>query len=259
MHKIVVLFLAGMQLAAALPPITVDYIPTSNSNRPGTSLSGTRHITVHNTANTSPGANARAHANYVKNPSTDVSWHFTVDDREIYQHLPVNEVGWHAGTSSGNAQSVGIEICENSDGNLALATANAQELVAKLMGDLNVPLSRVVTHQFWSGKVCPNRLLAGQPMTWQAFLNGIGSPVTDPNKCYGTVNADGGLNIRAAPDAGSVIVGSLPNGSRVELIGRVTGSVVNGNSYWFQLPNGYVSAYYMVTSAGSNQPWCRST
>ncbi|WP_250540012.1 hypothetical protein, partial [Bacillus subtilis] len=24
------------------------------------------------------------------------SWHFTVDDSVIYQHLPIDENGWHA-------------------------------------------------------------------------------------------------------------------------------------------------------------------
>lgn len=85
--------LGALHGSLGLVPIYVDLIPMSNANRPGTALSGTRYITVHNTANTSPGANARAHANYVKNPTTDVSWHFTVDDHEIYQHLPTNEVG----------------------------------------------------------------------------------------------------------------------------------------------------------------------
>ena len=71
------------QATLALVPIYVDLIPTSNANRPGTWLSGTRHITVHNTANSNAGANAKAHANYVKNPSTAVSWHYTVDDHEM--------------------------------------------------------------------------------------------------------------------------------------------------------------------------------
>ena len=71
------------------------------------------------------GANARMHAAYVKNPSTSVSWHYTVDDEQIiYQHLPTNEIGWHAGdggTGQGNRESIGIEICVNSDGQFAKA------------------------------------------------------------------------------------------------------------------------------------------
>jgi len=249
MDKPVLIALAILGLAQALPPIYVDLIPITNANRPGTLLSGTRHITIHNTANTSPGANARAHANYVKNPTTDVSWHFTVDDHEIYQHLPTNEVGWHAGTSAGNSQSIGIEICENSDGDLEAAIRNAQELVAKLMADHGVPINRVVTHQSWSGKACPGRLLN----RWSEFISGIGG---GDGQCYGTVRADGGLNVRAQPDSSSAVVGALQNGAYVRLTGRVNGTPVSGNSYWFQVSGGYASANYIDPSPGSDHSWC---
>jgi len=246
-------FLCILSTSTALPPIHVDLIPLSNWNRPGTALSGTRYITIHNTANTGAGANARAHANYVKNPSTEVSWHFTVDDHEIYQHLPTNEVGYHAGTSAGNSQSIGIEICENSDGDFEKAVKNSQELVAKLMADHNVPIGRVVQHQYWSGKLCPRKLLD----RWQAFLDGIGN--SDPSQCYGTVRASGGLLIRSAPNTDASVVGSLTDGSYVRILGRVTGSNVSGNPYWFEVGGGYASAYYITPSSGSNQPWCRQS
>lgn len=64
------------------------------------------------------------HARYEKNPETPTSWHFTVDEKEIYQHLPLNENGWHAGDGgTGNRKSIGIEICEN-DGDFEKAVAN---------------------------------------------------------------------------------------------------------------------------------------
>lgn len=140
--------------------IKQDLIPKSNRNRPGTKITPT-YITVHETANTSKGANAAMHAKYVKGAdaqSRSVSWQLTVDDKEIIQHLPYNEMGWHAG-ASGNRQSVGIELCVNSDGDFNKTKANAAWIIRKLMHDLNIPLSRVVTHQFWTGKKCPARLL----------------------------------------------------------------------------------------------------
>lgn len=82
--------------------ITQDFIPAGNNNRPGYAMTPI-YITVHNTANTAVGANAKSHASYVKNPDTPTSWHFTVDDTEIYQHLPLNENGWHAGDGNGTA------------------------------------------------------------------------------------------------------------------------------------------------------------
>jgi hypothetical protein len=91
--------------------IVQDYVPVGNSNRPGTRLSPSS-ITIHNTDNSSPGANAAAHARYMKGPDAQkrqVSWHFTVDDKFVYQSLPTNEIGWHSGTHEGNSSSIGIE------------------------------------------------------------------------------------------------------------------------------------------------------
>ncbi|MEG7281026.1 peptidoglycan recognition protein family protein [Bacillus sp. 0909A] len=159
--------------------IKKDFIPKSNDNRPGYAMTPA-YITVHNTANTAKGADAKMHADYVKNPSTSVSWHFTVDDSDIYQHLPLTENGWHAGDGTdgtGNRKSIGIEICENADGNFDKAVANAQWLIKKLMKDHNISLDRVVPHKKWSGKECPRKLLN----QWSAFKNGISSSDT-PSK-----------------------------------------------------------------------------
>jgi len=231
-----------------LPQIIQDFIPMSNANRPGTIINP-GYITIHNTANTNVGADAKAHANYVKNPSTQVSWHYTVDDHQIYQHLPTNEVGWHAGTSAGNSQSIGIEICENADGNHEVAVQIAQELVGVLMANHGIGIGRVVSHQHWSGKYCPNRLLD----RWQWFLDGIQKCDTC---CTGRVNASGGLNIRATPSSSGAITGSYVDGASVNILGRTTGSDVSGNPNWFQVANGYVSAYYVPISSGNGQPWC---
>jgi len=76
--------------------------------------------------------------------------------------------------------------------------------------------------------------------------------------CQGTVNADGGLNIRASASSSAGIVGSLANGASVSPVNRVQGSSVSGNTNWFQLSNGYVSAYYIrITNSGGNA-WCAS-
>ena len=157
--------------------IKEKFIPKNTNARPGYAMKP-EYITVHNTANTSKGANAESHANYLQNSGKNnyTSYHFVVDDKEAYQLLPCNEVGWHAGDSStgtGNRKSIGIEICENSDGNLLKATDNATELVAHLMKTYNIPLSKVVQHNNWSGKNCPNRIRAGQPYNWTTFLNKV--------------------------------------------------------------------------------------
>ncbi len=147
-----------------------DFIPSGNRNRPGTRIVPT-HITVHETANTSKGANAEVHARYLKGADArnrSVSWHFTVDDKIIFQHLPTNEMGWHAGARA-NLVSIGIELCVNSDGDFERTKKNAQWLIRKLMDDLNIPLSRVVTHYDWTKKNCPQNLLP----TFEQFKRGV--------------------------------------------------------------------------------------
>lgn len=141
--------------------------------RPGGKMTP-KYITVHNTANRNKGANAEMHARYLHNGAggRTVGWHFTVDDKEIYQHLPLNEHGWHAGDGAkgkGNLQSIGIEICENSDGDFEQAVKNAQWLIRKLMKDHNIPLEKVVPHKHWSGKNCPRKLLP----IWDKFIGGL--------------------------------------------------------------------------------------
>lgn len=154
-----------------------DILDQKASNVPGRSMTP-KYITVHNTANTNKGANAEMHARYQHNGSggRQASWHYTVDDTEIWQTLEDNQQGWHAGDGSGNGntQSIGIEICENSDGNFERAVENAQWLIRTLMNTNNISLSNVVTHKHWSGKECPRKLLP----RWNEFKNGIdqGSP-----------------------------------------------------------------------------------
>jgi len=72
--------------------------------------------------------------------------------------------------------------------------------------------------------------------------------------CRGQVNADS-LNIRKDPNASSFIVGSFTQNQQTDIYGRVAGTPVNGNSNWFRVGPGYVSAYYIrIVSSGVS--WC---
>ncbi|MGN2619653.1 N-acetylmuramoyl-L-alanine amidase [Bacillus stercoris] len=159
--------------------IIQDFILKGNKNRPAYPMNP-QFITVHNTSNTAKGADAASHARYVKNPETATSWHFTVDDKEIYQHLPLNENGWHAGdgNGTGNRKSIGIEICENSDGDFEKAVSNAQWLIKKLMKEQGISFANVVPHKHWSGKECPRKLLN----RWDSFKAGISGATSSPTK-----------------------------------------------------------------------------
>lgn len=155
-----------------MPRIIKRFIPKSNDNRPGYSMDPD-YITVHETANKARSADAELHSRYVKNPNTAASWHFTVDDTgNIYQHLPLDENGWHAGDGGrgeGNRNSIGIETCVNRGGDFEQAIKNVQWLVRYLMKKKGIPLSRVVPHKHWSGKNCPTNLLS----RWDSFKAGI--------------------------------------------------------------------------------------
>lgn len=157
--------------------ITPDFLP---ENHPLTMLPmKPGYVTIHDTANPNRGANAAMHGRYLRSTEAvarEVMWHFTVDDREIRQHLPLDKSGWHAGdgwNGPGNRKSIGIEICENADGDRAAAEANAAKLVAYLVR--TVPSLRpfpecVVQHNRWSGKNCP-RVLRSRPGGWEGFLD----------------------------------------------------------------------------------------
>lgn len=160
--------------------VLVRLLEAGSTNRPGGNLRA-KYITVHNTGNRSVGADALRHARYLEGEAArarKVSWHFTVDGQRIVQHLPIDEVGWHAGSRKGNAQSLGIEICMNADGDEAGANQRAARLIAFLLDALGLATSAVVPHRFWSGKRCPERLLA--PDRWQAFLSEVARHRSSP-------------------------------------------------------------------------------
>jgi len=165
--------------------IIQDFIPVGRRNRPGTKLTGPKYITIHDTANPAKGANALMHAKYLKGDEAanrPASWHFTVDDQRVVQHLPLDEVAWHAGDGSkgpGNTSSISIEICENADGDRAKAEANAAELVAYLLKQFGLPIDAVVQHNRWTGKDCP-RIIRHRSGGWDGFLAAVRAHLSPP-------------------------------------------------------------------------------
>lgn len=133
-------------------------------------LNTRQYITIHETSNTSVGANADAHANYINNGGSMETWHYTVDDTKAVKHYKHITSCWHAGTYAGNTQSIGIEMCVNQDGNYKKTLQNTIELVKEIMRIEHIPASNVVQHNYWSGKNCPMLLRSGQyGMTWNQF------------------------------------------------------------------------------------------
>ncbi len=96
-------------------------------------------------------------------------------------------------------KGIQIEVCVNSDGNYQKAMQNAAELVAKVMKEEGIPISRVVQHNHFSGKNCYVLV-----EFWNQFISMVGActgntqqqkPVTNNNKyrvmtgTYSTIQA----------------------------------------------------------------------
>lgn len=161
--------------------IIEDIIPQKGGKvRPG-DVRQKKWIVIHETGNSSQGADAKNHSTYLKNlakaNTTYVSWHYTVDDHEIYHHIPDNEIAYHASDGrvegGGNMASIGIEICVNSDGNFDKARDNAAWLTAKLLKENNLTVSAVKQHHDFApdGKNCPQTIR--DKGLWNNFLQAV--------------------------------------------------------------------------------------
>ena len=156
------------------------------------------YITIHSTQNR--GTTALQHAIGMQrgafrgrsrwNRTGYLTWHFTVDDREVVQSLPLSIQGEHADHDGpGNRTSIAIEICEfrAHPRRQAAAVARAAELTAWLRRPLPYsPRSRgaalsLAATSFWKQ---PEKLpdhfarsrpagpeMAGLPSAGRPFLN----------------------------------------------------------------------------------------
>lgn len=151
-------------------PFRQDLILVSNTiARPAIAMIPA-YITVHNTGNSKKGADAEMHTKYVDTLKDYVSWHFTVDDKEIIQELPITENAWHAGDGRGwgNMRSIAIEICENEGIDWPKAKENGIKLIVYLLENVvTFEPGTVKPHWFWSGKYCPHLIL---DEGWEKFL-----------------------------------------------------------------------------------------
>jgi hypothetical protein len=219
---------------SSLPfPVQVRIIPAAQTNqRPGMKMTPA-YITWHETANTSAGAGARMHADWLHNGASggadkQVSFHFVVDDREAFQLLPLDEVAWHAGdgyNGPGNRSSIAIECCVNKDGNLRRAQDNMARLIALLTSSFGMPVSSVVQHNKWSGKNCPT-LLRSEPGGWDRVIKLIS-----------------GYASATAPTQPAL---TLPAGMDLALAERMFGSLNAGGKVWSFSPVGPVSRLWLT-------------
>jgi len=138
-----------------------------------------KYIVIHDTGNSSKGANADAHFNYFNGGNRNSSADFFVDDKKILQ---INDYKkfctWQVGDGKGkygitNQNSIGIEICINADGDYDKAFKKAVELTKYLMKELGIPKERVIRHYDASRKNCPASMSANNWAKWEKFKEAI--------------------------------------------------------------------------------------
>ena len=208
-------------------------------------------ITIHNTGNV--GASAKANHNYMKNINKSgartASWHFTVDDKEIYQAQSTNYKCYHAGHGTGNNTSIGIEICMFEDKERQKKTyQNAIELVKVLMAYHKFNISQIKRHKDWSGKHCPAWLIEGKfGFTWDWFKSEIvKKPNTTDSKALPYVvkviyEGQDGLNVRAEANASSKVNAVIYFGQAYTIVEEKNGwGKLKSGVGWISLNSKYV-------------------
>lgn len=193
-----------------------------------------KYIVIHDTGNTDNGADVKAHFNYFNNGDRQASADYFVDDKMIGKFVSGDQKSWHCGDGRGrygitNNNSIGVEMCVNSDGNRTIIFKNLIELTKYLMNEYNIPLDRVVRHYDASRKDCPHSMSANNWSEWYWFkkqLNEGSAPAPAPTGSYnGTVHVRTYLIVRNNPDGHQI--GSIYNDERVQ--------VVAGKNEWFKV------------------------
>lgn len=166
-------------------PVTTDFVPLGYAARTGTKRN-IHYIVIHETDNKEASATAKAHNEYIHSygQTHKLSWHYTVDEKEIYHHIPDRETAFHAGDfikrEGGNRNGIGIELCVNQGSDFDVTLHNAAVLVAYLLDKYDLSIDDVKKHQDFSGKMCPNTLITQH--RWDEFLTMVKQASYDQQK-----------------------------------------------------------------------------
>ncbi|MRC85176.1 N-acetylmuramoyl-L-alanine amidase, partial [Bacillus thuringiensis] len=180
--------------------------------------------------------------------------HIAVDDKEAVQGIPLERNAWHTGDGNGNGnrKSIGVEICYSLSGGdrYYKAEDNAAIVVAQLMKQYDIPINKVRTHQSWSGKYCPHRMLAEG--RWDSFIERVQNAYNGGNKVTPTLippstNGTGiayiegnGINLRKGPGTGYGVIRQLSKGESYEVWGQSNGWLNLGGDQWIYNDSSYI-------------------
>lgn len=131
------------------------------ANVPDADLIALEKFTIHGTANTKPGTDARMHNKFIRNGGGPerVSFTFGVDDKRAVQNLRLTQANYaQGGNGRGNYRSISVEMCEASDQDFEKTIDNTAKLVAACLYYLGQTVDILVQHNFWYGKNCPPKL-----------------------------------------------------------------------------------------------------
>ncbi|ACB86103.1 peptidoglycan recognition protein family protein [Natranaerobius thermophilus] len=150
----------------------IDYNYSSRQNQ---TIS---YLVIHDTGNSRPGADAKAHYHYFNAGNRSASAHYFVDDTQILQLVEDHHASWHCGDGRGrygitNSNSIGIEICINSDGNYAKAVEQTIKLTAYLAEKYTIPHNKIVRHYDVSRKICPGTMSRDNWALWYELKDDV--------------------------------------------------------------------------------------
>ena len=131
------------------------------------------YIVIHETDNWSKGADAKAHANAMKNGNLAGTVHYYVDSKSVYQTLDHSDGAWAVGDGKGkygitNRNSINIEICVNPETDYYTAVDKTEQLAALLLKQYGWGTDRLKRHYDASRKHCPRRLMDEEK--WPEFV-----------------------------------------------------------------------------------------
>ena len=144
------------------------------------------HIVIHETAN--PGATAQNHVDYWSRED-DYAVHAVCDWDNIFHTVPYDRLCWHVGNANG--WTIGIEICHATNkADFLKAWNNAITWTKAMMKRFNIPVSRVVSHDYcsrvWGGSdhTDPIDYFAEYGKTWGDFIAALGASTVPAQPRY---------------------------------------------------------------------------
>lgn len=122
------------------------------------------------------------------------------------------------GRGKGNTESISIEICVNLDGDYNQSVENGAKLAALILKEENIDISRMVQHNYWTGKNCPEQIRACKNgICWSHFVEKVRGYLNGSNEPIGWIKDNVGWWYR------------LPNGDYA----KNSWSKINGEWYYF--------------------------